>query len=467
MKNKENILEASTIRQMALAMQKEKRSLPGKPFAKDKTLEYVVELEVHQIELELQIEALILERSFALDASNKFKDTAKIYKDDCDKYTELYDFAPSGYFTLSQTGEIIELNLAAAKKLGKERSYLKNSQFGFFITNDTKPTFNLFLTNVFKSKTRETCIVTLTAGDNLPRYVYITGIANENKEQCFASAIDITEIRQNEQSAINAKERSEERDHLKSAFLANLGHEIRTPMHGIMGFTALLKKPELSVEKQVMCISMIEKGGTHMLNIINELTDIAKIESGHSNVCISAFNVNEQIKYIYDFFKLEVESKEMQLSFQYGLPTQVAIIHSDREKIITILTSLIKNAIKYSDKGTIEFGYNLKPADEPFELECKPIELEFYVKDTGIGIPQEKINVVFHRFVQAHIGDNRAMQGAGLGLAISKAYVEKLGGKIWVDSKEGKGSIFYFTIPCNSKPELKIVIDTNEVVDLQ
>ena len=211
---------------------------------------------------------------------------------------------------------------------------------------------------------------------------------------------------------------------------------------------------------------MIEKGSTHMLHIINDLVDIAKIESGHVNVHISAFNVNEQIKFIYDFFKPEVESKGMQLSFQCGLPTQVAIIDSDREKIIAVLTNLVKNAIKYSDKGTIEFGYNLKPACEPFELECKPIELEFYVKDTGIGIPQDKIDVVFHRFVQAHIGHKRTKQGAGLGLAISKAYVEKLGGKIWVHSNEGKGSTFYFTIPCNRQPEVKTMIKNGFSADV-
>ena len=188
---------------------------------------------------------------------------------------------------------------------------------------------------------------------------------------------------------------------------------------------------------------MIEKGGTHMLNIINDLTDIAKIEAGHINVHISACNVNVQIKYIYDFFKPEVESKGMQLLFQNGLPSQVSIIQSDHEKILAVLTNLVKNAIKYSDTGTIEFGYYLKPLSDPPEL-------LFYVKDTGIGIPRDKKEAIFDRFVQADSADIKALQGAGLGLSIAKAYVEMLGGKLWVDSEEGKGSIFSFTILYNN-----------------
>ena len=450
---------ASTIRQMAVLRHEEKQTLPVKSLSEEEVLEHAYELEVHQIELELQIEAIIQERDIFQDLSKKYKHAAANAKAACDKYTDLYNLQPSGYFSLTKDGEIIESNLCGSQMLGKDPLFLKSRRFGIFVSDATKPNFNHFLAKAFKSNTKETCRLSLSAGNNLPGYVYLTGIVNQNSEQCFVSMVDISELRQEEQAWIKAKESSEEKDRLKSAFLANMGHEIKTPMHGIMGFTELLKKPGLSVEKQLMCISMIEKGGTHMLNIINDLTDIAKIESGHLNVHISAFNINEQIKFIYDFFKPEVEHKGMQLLFEYGLPTEVSIIHSDRDKILAVLTNLVKNAIKYSDKGTIEIGYNLKPAGNPFELVSKQAELEFYVKDTGIGIPQDKTDVVFHRFVQAHIGHKRTAQGAGLGLAISKAYVEKLGGEIWVHSDEGKGSTFYFTIPSNRKPKVKTVIE--------
>jgi len=250
---------------------------------------------------------------------------------------------------------------------------------------------------------------------------------------------------------IGAKEKAEESDRLKSAFLANMSHEIRTPMNGILGFAELLKEPKLTGEEQQEYIGIIEKSGARMLNIINDIIDISKIESEQMEVNISVTNVNEQIEYIYTFFKPEVERKGMQIFFQNSLPEKEAIIKTDREKVYAILTNLVKNAIKYSDKGTINFGYNLK-------MNRELAELEFFVKDTGIGILKDRQEVVFHRFVQADISDKRAYQGAGLGLSITKAYVEMLGGKIWVESEEGKGSTFYFTIPYNTIPQEIIAI---------
>ena len=397
------------------------------------TMLLIHKLEVHQIALELQNEELIKARLVAQDSSEKL--------------TELYDFAPSGYFTLSKKGEIIQLNLCGSKMLGEERLCLKNKLFGIYLSNDTKSIFNLFLKKVFKSNAKESCKVTLLAVYNNPVYVYLTGIATENSNQCMVTVIDITELRLAELALIRAKEKSEESDRLKSAFLANMSHEIRTPMNGILGFTELLKKPQLTVEKQQKYIDMIEKGGLRMLNILNDLIDISKIESGQTQVTISTCNVNDKIEYIYSFFKPEVESKGMQIFYQNSLPAEKAFIETDREKILGILTNLIKNAIKYSDKGTIEFGYTLKPLR-------KPVKLVFFVKDTGRGIPKDKQKVIFDRFIQANSDDKRVFQGTGLGLAISKAYVEMLGGKIWVESESGKGSCFFFTIPYNNIPKV-------------
>lgn len=233
-----------------------------------------------------------------------------------------------------------------------------------------------------------------------------------------------------------AKEKAEESDRLKSAFLANMSHEIRTPMNGILGFAALLKKPELSGSLQQKYISIIEKSGERMLNIINDLIEISKIESGQSSVSLAPTNINEQMEFVYAFFRHEVERKGLQIICNCTLSAEDAFINTDREKIFAVLINLVKNAIKYSQEGTIEFGYIKKEKI-----------LEFYVKDAGIGIPENKINDVFNRFVQADTGVNRRYEGAGLGLSISKAYVEMLGGKIWVISQVDKGSEFYFTIP--------------------
>ncbi len=236
-----------------------------------------------------------------------------------------------------------------------------------------------------------------------------------------------------------ARKHAEESDHLKSAFLANMSHEIRTPMNGILGFADLLKEPNLSGNEQQKYISIIKNSGERMLNILNDLIDISKIEAGQIEVNISEVNINELTEYLYSFFKPETEKKGIQLSFKHILPAEEAIIKTDREKIYAIITNLVKNAIKYTDQGSIEFAY-----------EKKGSFLEFFIEDTGIGIPKERQQAIFNRFVQADIDDKRALEGAGLGLSISKAYVEMLGGRIWVESQEGKRSKFYFTIPYNT-----------------
>jgi signal transduction histidine kinase len=254
-----------------------------------------------------------------------------------------------------------------------------------------------------------------------------------------------------------AKEKAEESDRLKSAFLANMGHEIRTPMNGILGFSALLSEPGLDSEDQQEYISIIQKSGTRMLNIINEIVEISKIESGLMNVYFKDTNINEHIEYVYDLLQPEAESKKLNISFKNNLPDNEAVINTDGEKLYAILINIVKNAIKYTDEGSIEFGYNLKSnvSTSPKYVD----ELEFFVIDTGIGIPYDRQKAIFERFIQADIADVEARQGAGLGLSIAKAYVEMLNGRIWVESEHGKGSKFYFTLPYQIADEEKININ--------
>lgn len=248
-----------------------------------------------------------------------------------------------------------------------------------------------------------------------------------------------------------ALEKAEESDRLKTAFLANMSHEIRTPMNGILGFSELLKEPGLNSTQQQNYIKIIEKSGNRMLNIINNIVDISKIQAGLIKPEMQELNINDQIEYVCSLFNHEVKAKRMNINIIKPLPAADAMVFTDRDKLYSILTNLIKNAIKYSEKGTIEVG-------------CVKREYFFtlFVKDEGIGIPREKQQAIFERFVQADIEDKEARQGAGLGLAITKSYVEMLGGKIWVESQEHNGSCFYFTIPCNIRPEVKPVIQKSE-----
>ncbi|EKD31600.1 MAG: hypothetical protein ACD_77C00294G0005 [uncultured bacterium] len=234
-----------------------------------------------------------------------------------------------------------------------------------------------------------------------------------------------------------AERQAMESDRLKSAFLANVSHEIRTPMNGIMGFTELLKEHDTTLEQQMEYLTIIEQNGERMLDLINDLINISKLDSGQMKLSISEFDINEKMNLLFHFFQMQAEVKGLSLNFKPGMKDMKGtIILSDKDKISSILSNLIKNAIKYTNKGTIEFGYIQKNG-----------ELQFYVADTGIGIEQDKQKSIFDRFVQADLSLAKSYEGAGLGLAISKAYTELLGGKIWLESKCGAGSTFYFSVP--------------------
>lgn len=250
-------------------------------------------------------------------------------------------------------------------------------------------------------------------------------------------------FRQLNEELQKAKVKAEESNRLKSAFLANMSHEIRTPMNGVLGFADLLKEPELTGDEQKTYISLIEKSGHRLLGIINDIVDISKIESGHVEIIRSSVNIRQMLDELEAFFKPEAEKKGLLLSASNSTPGYDIIteIYTDKEKIYAILTNLIKNAIKYSDKGKIEVRNYFYNSD-----------VHFIVKDEGVGIDKDYLHLVFERFAQESVTGYRKHEGAGLGLAISKAYVEMLGGKIWVESEKNIGSTFSFTIPvtnCN------------------
>ncbi len=266
--------------------------------------------------------------------------------------------------------------------------------------------------------------------------VYSERILLNGEDHLFSIVHDISELKKTQAELVIAKNSAEESDRLKSSFLANMSHEIRTPMNGIIGFTNLLKEEELSEAERQRFIEIIDKSGKHLLNIINDVIDISKIESNQVKAKVSTFNINESIDYIYSFFHSEALHLGLELKCHKPLPNSRANISSDQDKLHAVLTNLVKNAIKFTPQGKIEFGYRIDYND-----------IEFYVNDTGLGIEEVDQSDIFMRFRQAENRSNKNTEGSGLGLAICKAYVELLGGVIWVESEITIGSKFYFTIP--------------------
>lgn len=233
-----------------------------------------------------------------------------------------------------------------------------------------------------------------------------------------------------------SKNKAIESDKLKTSFLNNLSHEIRTPLNGIMGFTALLKDDDKSTEKRKQYIDIIHRSGNQLLNIVNDILDFSMIETDQLELNRNTVFMQHEIQNVVYFFKEICISKNIELIFDNKLKNNSVIIELDQIKFNYILKSLVDNAIKFTSKGKISIGYDIVDKN-----------IQFFVKDTGIGIDKQHQNKIFNKFWQVESGTTRNYGGTGLGLTITKAYIEKMGGKIWVDSELNKGTCFYFTLP--------------------
>lgn len=254
---------------------------------------------------------------------------------------------------------------------------------------------------------------------------------------------DITDRKRIEEELIRAKEKAEQSDRLKTAFLHNISHEIRTPMNAIVGFTTLLDSPDTTEENRRQYIDIIYQSSNQLLSIITDIVDISNIETGLVKISRSEVNLNSLIRKLYDQYRLRIQGQGLAFSFTTHLDDADAKVLTDETKIIQVFSNLLNNALRFTRQGRIEFGYVLRGET-----------IEFFVSDTGIGIAPEYQQKVFDRFFQVETPSSKQFSGTGLGLSISKAYIELLGGKIWLISTPGEGSLFCFSIPFNKPPEL-------------
>ena len=537
-----NKTASALLRQKAEELLKKKSAATTSSLSEVESLRLIHELEVHQIELELQNKEL--GRAWA---------DAEVVND---KYIRLYDFAPLGYFTLSGKGEIIELNLTGARMLGKDRQHLKSSLIVFFVSEETKPIFSLFLEKAFKSKAKESCEVMMDSAGSLPFHVLLTGIVSDNEEHCLVTAVDITERKQAEEAVkeseekfrkvfscsrdalilidketgnildandyafrlygysrdeiLNLKntdlsfepvktalalkefiERIEVRYHKKkdgtvfpvdisaSLFVMNgrevvlasirditdrlqaeeeiklkndelrhinaekdkffsiIAHDLRGPFNGFLGFTNLLAEelPGFTQgEIQKIAVSM-RNSATNLFQLLENLLEWSRSQRGLTNFEPESFLLKSMIVESMHTLMDTAHKKGVGISFEIQ---EDLVVFADEYMLASTIRNLASNAMKFTKKGG-----NVSIAAKTVSGNS----VEISVRDTGIGMSSTMVEDLFRLDVQTNRKGTDGEPSTGLGLILCKEFIEKHGGKIWVESTPGEGSIFIFTIP--------------------
>lgn len=391
--------------------------------------EIAYELAVHQTELEMQ--------------NNELQEAQRELSVSRDKYYSLYDFSPVAYFTIDEKGIILEANKTASDLLKIDKNYLVKKPFMIYLDSAFQELFINHRNLVLESKKKQSILLKIKRRDKTYFHAKMVSIYKENYEnKCLilSSLTDIESLIKLNEELTEAKIKAEEANTIKSEFVSNISHELKTPMNGIIGFSKLLLESDLS-EEQKSYTEMVYKSAQHLMEIINDLLDINSIESNSIKINNFSIKIKDLLQDTFNVLKLEAVKKNLDytIDIQNDIPDNLI---GDQKIIKQILINLLSNAIKFTnDKGKVSFNCNI---DKDLEDE---IYLKLKIKDNGIGIADNKKHLLFKNFSQIDTSVSKRYPGTGLGLSITKKLIEKIGGNISFESYENRGTEFTVIIP--------------------
>ena len=409
------------------------------------------DLEVHKQNLE----NLVTERTIELQKEiDEHKKTAKDLRQSEEMLRNIFESSINGIIRTSISGDVLYCNRAAREMFGipEDRDYRQNNIFrniANFDYTDLDPEERIKSFTGIKQFEFER-----VSGEVFPAECFI-GITKEDKieDSCFVITIaDISKRHKIEKELIAAKEKAEESDRLKSAFLSNMSHEIRTPMNAILGFSNLLRKKDLPEMAKDEYLAIIDEKGKQLLSIINDIIDFSKVEAGEVKIkemVVSLDKIMQELYYTFSSVKRKRNKDGVELRYKFEIGTKDVFVKTDPVRLKQILTNLLDNALKFTDKGFVEFGFRVLKKESKEVVEC-------FVNDSGIGISDENQEVIFNRFRKIEDVNNKFYDGTGLGLAISQKLAKLMNTEIKLKSKKGSGSRFSFEIPVAKNTTLSI-----------
>jgi PAS domain S-box-containing protein len=424
--------DAAELRRRADARLPSQKPPAHAPRSAHETQRLLHELQVHQIELELQNEELRNSRAQVEAAVSR--------------YTDIYDFAPVGYFTLKSNGVITQANYAGARLVGLERARLVGKRFEPFVSRVDRAAFTALIQQVFAAQAHQALEVELVRIDQPARTVHIEATLSPNGQECHAVVLDITERKQLEyyqeqarRALVEGKRHAEQAVREKSAFLANMSHEIRSPMNAILGFSELLE-PEGLTPKQSQYVRAIRDSGASLLQLINDILDLSKLEAGKLELHPDPTDMRDSCEFLRTVFGQQALTKALQLQFEISPDLPRALL-LDRLRLRQVLVNLLGNAIKFTERGGVKLRVSWKSQED-----ASNGTLMIDVEDTGIGIPADKLEEVFKPFVQVDSRPTSEKEGSGIGLTIVKRIMDLMEGVLTVESVVGQGTVFHLQL---------------------